>query len=1028
MVRLRLVIRHWSLVILSSLVIRCSTFVLLWSLVIGHWLFGQEVKSPLSPADAQKAFVLADSSLKIELAAAEPQVIDPVAIRFDEDGRMWVVEMRDYPLGNPEKGGEPLSRIRVLEDKDNDGLFESSTTFADKLLFATGLQPWKGGVFVTLSGRLAYMKDTDGDGRADVDETWFEGFAELNSQLRANHPRLALDNWIYVANGLRGGKVLNKKLGARGHGDNEPINISGMDFRFHPLTGACEAVTGNGQFGLCFDDWGNRFNCSNRNPVRHVVIEDRYLKANPGVTVAATVNDVAAFGDQSHIFPISRAWTTSNLHAGQFTAACGVYIYRGDLLPAEFKGNVFTCDPTGNLIHREIIQPAGPTFTSKPVYEGKEFLASPDEWFRPVNMELGPDGALYVVDMYRCVIEHPDFVPDELKRRPDLRLGDDRGRIWRIVPREGSGFRVQGSEDKASLPSLPLPLGEGRGEGADTSPKRERATADTSPKRQRGAPLPMLSKHSSDDLLPLLDHSNAWQRETAQRLLVSRGERTIASNLEELATNGKSPIARSSALWTLVGLGAAERVEQAKALLNDRDNHVRRQALIALEVVPKPDLVDAEVINLCQEPHANVRFQGGLTASVLHIERAPKIIGNDADDAWMRRAFILSVRGDAAAAALRALLPSAAHHPSDGQLAMIEELAEVTAANGRFDDELGIAGLLRSNGPDAGLAALRGAAKVWARKNMPDALQTVGVSPQALAEIAQDSNSTIKNRATAVSLMAFDSMPANELRPLLDRSREQAIRIAAIGSLARKKDQESWKALIGDFSSDTPPIRRAIIDGLLASIDRTRLLLDAIDAGKIKPSEIDQLQVKRLIENRDATIKDRAQKLFAAAMPADRAKALADYQPVLSMKGDAAHGQAVFEKNCAPCHRINGIGVNVAPDISDSRTKKFDQLLADIIQPNRAIDNNYLGYTVRQLDGTVLTGILAAETATSITLRQQGGKEAVIPRSEIDELRSSGQSLMPEGLERQIPPQDMADLLAFIKNWRYLDGRTPLSQ
>src|SRR5262245_27294235 len=454
--------RHWSLVAI-------------WFWVLGSWTFAAEVASPLSPADAQQAFVLADSSLKIELAAAEPEVIDPVAVRCDEDGRLWVVEMRDYPLGNP-SGGEPLSRIRVLEDKDGDGRFDTATTFADKLLFVTGLQPWKGGVFVTRSGALAYMKDTDGDGRADVDEIWFTGFAELNSQLRANHPRLGLDNWIYVANGLRGGKVVNKKLG-----ETEPINISGMDFRFDPLTGKAEAISGNGQFGLCFDDWGNRFNCSNRNPVRHVVIEDRYLKANPGVTVSATVNDVAAWGEQSRIYPISRAWTTSNLHAGQFTAACGVYIYRGDLLPAEFKGNAFTCDPTGNLIHREIMQPAGPTFTSKAAYEGKEFLASPDEWFRPVNMELGPDGALYVVDMYRCVIEHPDFVPDELKRRPDLRLGDDRGRIWRIVP------------------------------------------ADTSPKRERGAWQRELSKFTSDNLVPLLNHPNAWQRETAQRLLLSRG-------------------------------------------------------------------------------------------------------------------------------------------------------------------------------------------------------------------------------------------------------------------------------------------------------------------------------------------------------------------------------------------------------------------------------------------------------------------------------------------------------------------------
>src|SRR6478672_6135716 len=138
--------RHWSLVIGHS------SFAIVWSLVIGHWSFAADISKPLSPAEAQKAFVLADSSLEIELAAAEPEVIDAVAIRFDEDGRMWVVEMRDYPLGNPEKGGEPLSRIRVLEDKDGDGRFETATTFADKLLFATGLQPWKGGVFVTLSG------------------------------------------------------------------------------------------------------------------------------------------------------------------------------------------------------------------------------------------------------------------------------------------------------------------------------------------------------------------------------------------------------------------------------------------------------------------------------------------------------------------------------------------------------------------------------------------------------------------------------------------------------------------------------------------------------------------------------------------------------------------------------------------------------------------------------------------------------------------------------------------------------------
>ncbi|MCU0880140.1 MAG: c-type cytochrome [Pirellulaceae bacterium] len=214
---------------------------------------------------------------------------------------------------------------------------------------------------------------------------------------------------------------------------------------------------------------------------------------------------------------------------------------------------------------------------------------------------------------------------------------------------------------------------------------------------------------------------------------------------------------------------------------------------------------------------------------------------------------------------------------------------------------------------------------------------------------------------------------------------------------------------------------------MLAHAERTKMLLDAIEAGRIKPSELDPLQVKRMLESRDGAIKERAGKLFAAATPEDRVQALADYQPVLSMQADATRGRAVFEKNCAACHKIGDLGVNVAPDISDSRTKTAAQLLADIVQPNRAIDNNYLSYSMRLVDGTVASGILTTETATSVTLRQQGGKDLTVLRTEIDELRSSGVSLMPEGLERQIPQQDMADLLSFIKNWRYLDGKTPVS-
>jgi putative membrane-bound dehydrogenase-like protein len=983
-----LVIGHWSLV-------------LVWSLVPGPWSFAADVNSPLSPADAQKVFQLADASLQIELAAAEPEVIDPVAIRFDEDGRMWVAEMRDYPLGPP-AGGEPLSQIRVLEDRDGDGRYESATTFADKLSFVTGLQPWKGGVFVTLAGAVVYMKDTDGDGRCDLEETWYEGFAEQNSQLRANHPRLALDNHIYVANGLRGGKVVNRRLK-----DQPVIDISGMDFRFDPLTGKAEAVSGNGQFGLCFDDWGNRFTCTNRNPCRHVVIEDRYLKASPGVTVPTVMHDVAAFAENSRIFPISRAWTTSNLHAGTFTAACGVYIYRGDLLPAEFKGDVFTCDPTGNLIHREIMQPAGPTFTSKPAYEGKEFLASSDEWFRPVNMELGPDGALYVVDMYRCVIEHPDFVPDELKKRPDLRLGDDRGRIWRIVPA-----------------APPLPLGEGRGEGVVR-------------RRQ-----PKLSTASSAELVKLLEHTNAWQRETAQRMLVERDWRPVGDALAKVARECSLPQGRAQALAVLQALGQIDAMVLKEAF-TDSDPRVRLRIISLLETdwdrAPSTLLISG-----LQDSDVRVRFQ----ARMVRVGTKPgspsrnldtKLIEKaeiEAEDPWLRNSMVLAL-GPQDCGEFLVLVVSRSPARNSKSPAFAQFAAELAEHGTGCDDGRTRAHTLEASvslfqiNPSLGLATLHGAMRGIARARSPI---TDVASPDMIARIRTRAEHVVGDgayeaslRRSAVDLLGFLPNTTEVLLALVANTQDSTLRTAAISALARQPGVDHWQPLLDGFPSDTPVARRAILDGLLANGERTKLLLDAIDAGKIKPSELDPAQARRLVESRDAAIKERAGKLFAAATPQDRVKALADYQVSLEMKADAQRGSAIFEKHCAACHRVGNLGVNVAPDISDSRTKTASQLLADIVQPNRAIDNNYLGYSVRLADGTVASGILTTETATSITLRQQGGKDLALARSEIEELKSSGISLMPEGLERQIPPQDMADLLSFIKNWRYLDGRTPLS-
>ena len=323
------------------------------------------VKSPVSPKESIQHLQV-HPDVRVELVACEPQVVDPVAMAFDETGRLYVVEMTDYPNG-PEDGQPPKSKIKYLEDQDGDGFYETSHLFADQLLFANGVLPWEGGVIVTMAGEVAYFKDTTGDHKADVRETWFTGFAQENPQLRANHPTLGIDGYVYIANGLRGGDVIAKrKEWAK---DAKPVSLSGRDFRFHPITGKYEAVTGIGQFGLTFDDYGRRFVCSNRNPCKHLVFEDHYLSRNPHLAISQTGHDVSPAAENSRVYPQVSAWTTSTLHSGQFTAACGVTVYRGTAMP-QFYGNSFTCEPTGSLVHRDVWSPLGATFTSKCSFTG----------------------------------------------------------------------------------------------------------------------------------------------------------------------------------------------------------------------------------------------------------------------------------------------------------------------------------------------------------------------------------------------------------------------------------------------------------------------------------------------------------------------------------------------------------------------------------------------------------------------------------------------------------------------------------
>ncbi len=957
-----------------------TVLLLLSSIVLAAPPDGRSVKSPsrnelpggMTPQQSLRA-IRVPPGFKVELTACEPLVQDPIALDWAADGKLWVVEMGDYPLGIDGKG-KPGGVVRLLVDSNGDGVYDKATTFLDGLPFPTGVMPWRNGVLVASAPDIFYAEDRDGDGKADHRETLFTGFGQGNQQHRLNGFDLGLDGWVYGANGDSGGTIRSIKTG-------KTVYIQGRDFRFRPDTGEFEAESGQTQYGRHRDDWGNWFGCNNPSWGWHFVLGESDLKRNPNY---AAPDPRQQLEPDTRLYPISRTLERFNDPgaAGHVTSANSPTPYRDELFGASFATSLFVSEPVHNLVHRMILEPKGPTYRGvrAPQETRSEFLASSDNWFRPTQLKTGPDGALWVVDMYRAVIEHPEWIPAAVQKRIDLRAGSQEGRIYRVFP-------------------------------ADRQPR----------------PIPRLDRLDTSGLVAALDSPSGWQRDTAERLLLHAHDRSAIEPLRQLTRSTKRPQTRLQAVWTLVLLDG---LDEATALIALGDAHplVRRGVIEAgeglLKTAPR---FASEVLGAVNDGDARVRLQLALSLGNWDDARAgaalARVLRHDPYDPWIRAAVLTSAPPHVTGLLVELFRPGAEPPP----LAVVEPLV-VLAGSGC--DRPAISALIRTIGSPAGkgaayaawqYAALRGLLEGSARSRQPiDLAREPGLHGllEAARRLARDETAAQADRILAVELIQTAAATSEEdcglLVDLLSPRLPIAISRAAIEALGRQSVPELSERLLSGWKSYSPAIRSSIIDILLSRRAWTLSLLAAIEAARVSRGEISSAQRNRLLASRDPETRRRAQTAFSL-VEQSRRKVIDQYLPALGMKGDATAGKAVFTKVCATCHRLDEMGFEVGPNLGALKEKSREALLISILDPNRAFESRYANFTVATNDGRVITGLVASETASSVTLRRQDGKEDVVLRKDIEEMTASSISLMPEGLEKDLSLHDMANLIAFLE-------------
>ena len=991
-------------------------------LAAGKQLTGQYAPAAtpaLPPAEAQKKFVVPEG-FEVRLFAAEPDVVNPVAMTWDERGRLWVLELYEYPLGAP-AGQKGRDRIKILEDTDNDGRADKVIVFADGLNLATGLALGNGGVYVGQAPDLLFLRDTNDDDRADTRQVLLTGFGLEDRHELLNGFTWGPDGWLYMTHG-----VFTRSKVKIPEASEPGVEVTAAVARYHPRTKKFEVFADgtSNPWGVDFDAAGNAF-------VSACVIDHLFHIAPGGIyqRQAGTPANPYAYELLPSIVD----------HKHHMAAYCGICIYQGDQFPPEYQGHVFMGNIHQNAINHDRLVPNGASF--KAVAE-KDFLTTSDGWFRPISEQVGPDGALWIgdwCDKYPCY-QNAQADPQGVDR--------ERGRIWRVV--------YVGKDAGRNIPPRPevkMDLSKLTGTNLvgllNHSNVWQRRMAQKTLREnlfgRRGGLHSYDDERSfTTDLLNTLDgKTSVAARVLAFRLIEEFGDKYPRWIV--WSPNNYYPdnwLHHCMAAWRVADEGDAgsqEGVQELEALATDSDPRVQFAVATAVRRIVSSRLVTDYEINdtapvgkvlanlmksaasakdplvnymiwLAGEPLAAKNPEPGLRW-LAENGPATKPLSEKIIYKFMRR---ICDTGDAAK------LNLAVEFLSD--VADRDTTLTLAALDGLLEGQRGKP-VAPTTPTDALFAKLRSNADT----NVIARAQELGAEwgNAAAVQVEQarifDAGLPLEERIKAVQVVrALKNDAAREaMHKVISQGAPEPLLVEAIRALGEIGGDGAADDLLNAWPRLAPAARAAAADDLVSRRRWAIALLSAIETKRIRPNELPMTAVRALAESKDDFIRLRAAQAIGRVRPAnaDKQKIIAEKKQMILSGGppDLQVGHEIAKKVCFVCHKLNGEGAEVGPDLTGSGRSTLNALLANLIDPNQVVGHGYENVIIETKDDRTVTGRLVEETDARVKLLTAGPKEEVVAKSDIATRRVSELSVMPEGLE-QMPDADFRNLIGFILN------------